>query len=371
MKNLIIYFIKTLSLKEIKTIVLLFLQKAITIIIFLYLIVFFESCHKNAISKLKGQNDTVYSALTDTGLTTSGATIVHSMVTDTTIHLSFKASAPIMLTDAHDILITGITTSRITMFGCSNITIKKCKIGPNPASGINISYCTNINIDSCYITKVSTGVYAGDSQGISVTNCQAINMMGPYPEGQFVQFKKVSGGGNRVSFNKFENILGESYTEDGVSMYACNGLPGDPIVIESNWLRGGGPSKSGGGIMLGDGGGSNQIAKNNFLVDPGQYGMAVSGGTYMSIINNTVYAKSQSFTNCGLYYRNYSGPPSSNVVITKNTVSFTNSGNQLNNLYLGPGDPAPMGWNANPYDAALDETLLPQSIVAASIFRSQ
>jgi len=37
----------------------------------------------------------------------------------------------------------------------------------------------------------------------------------------------------------------------------------------------------GGGIMLGDGGGSNIVAKNNILVDPGQYGMAVSGGSYM------------------------------------------------------------------------------------------
>jgi hypothetical protein len=195
-------------------------------------------------------------------------------------------------------------------------------------------------------------------------------MMGPFPEGQFVQFKNVSGGGNRVSFNKFENILGESYTEDAISMYECNGSASDPILIESNWLRGGGPSLSGGGIMLGDGGGSYQIAKNNFLVDPGQYGMAVSGGANMSIVNNTVYGKSQSFTNVGLYYRNYSGPPSSAITIAKNAVNFTNSTNTLNNLYLGPGDPAPIGWGANVYNAQLSETILPDNIVSASIFIS-
>jgi len=350
---------------------LVFLVGSFKIFAFLSLISVFDSCRKEAANKFKGSNDTTYTALTDTGSNTPGATMVSSMFIDTVLNLSFTASAPIMLSNAHDIVIRGISTSRITLFNCSNITIKKCKIGPNSQSGINISYCTNINIDSCYISNVSTGVYAGDSQMISVTNCQAKNMLGPFPEGQFVQFKKVSGGGNKVSFNKFENILGQSYTEDAVSMYACNGLPGDPIVIESNWLRGGGPSKSGGGIMLGDGGGSNMIAKNNFLVDPGQYGMAVSGGTYISIINNTIYAKAQSFTNVGLYYRNYSGPPSFNIVITKNAVNFSNSNNQVNNTLLGPGDPAPKGWNGNFYNAGLDETLLPANIVAGSIFGSQ
>ncbi|MGZ3750602.1 MAG: right-handed parallel beta-helix repeat-containing protein [Mucilaginibacter sp.] len=338
---------------------------------FLLLIAFFISCKKDTNKPKIQKNDTTYAVFSDTGFKSPGAIKVVSMFADTVINLSFTAVNPIMLNNVHNMVIKGIATSRITMFNCSNITVKKCKIGPNLASGIRVSDCTDINIDSCYISNVSTGVYAGDSQGVSVTNCQAINMMGPYPEGQFVQFKKVSGGGNRVSFNKFENILGQSYTEDAVSLYACNGLPSDPIVIESNWLRGGGPSASGGGIMLGDGGGSNQIAKNNFLVDPGQYGMAVSGGTYMSIINNTVYAKSQSFTNCGLYYRNYSGPPSANIVITKNAVNYTNSKNQLNNTYLGPNDPAPMGWNTNVYNAGLSESILPENIVSRSIFPTQ
>ncbi|MFI5163344.1 MAG: right-handed parallel beta-helix repeat-containing protein [Sphingobacteriales bacterium] len=343
-------------------------SRRIGIFILLVFASFIVSCKKEASNKLKKVNDTAYAVLTDTGFKSSGAVMLNSMLADTVRNLSFKASAPIRLSNAHDIIIRGISTASITLYNCSNITIRRCKIGPNKTLGIDISSCTNINIDSCYITQVSTGVYAGYSQRISVTNCQAKNMLGPFPQGQFVQFNMVSGVGNRVNFNKFENVLGQSYTEDAISLYNCNGLPGDPIEIESNWLRGGGPSKSGGGIMLGDGGGSNQVAKNNILVDPGQYGMAVSGGDYMSIINNTVYAKSQPFTNCGLYYRNYFGPPSLNIVITKNDVNFTNSGNQLNNTYLGPGDPAPIGWVANVYKSNLDATILPANVVSGSLF---
>lgn len=265
------------------------------------------------------------------------------MVTDTTINVSFKKSPPINLSNVHDVVVSGIATSRITLFACKNIIVKNCKIGPNSKSGISIEGCTNITIDSCYLYKVSTGIYADDSETIKVIHCQAKNMLGPFPEGQFVQYKGVHGGGNAISFNKFENVLGESYTEDAISTYASSGLPNDPLVIESNWIRGGGPSKSGGGIMLGDGTGSYMVAKNNILVDAGQYGMAVSGGDHMSIVNNTVFAKAQPFTNVGLYYRNYSGPPSISIYIAKNLVNYTNSANQVNTTYLGAGRPATYG----------------------------
>ena len=320
------------------------------------------SCGKEGNSK-KSPGTSNPKGFLDTGSTIIGATIVPEMQSGTITSPSYKASLPVTLNSQHDLVINGIATSNISLIDCNNITIKNCRIGPNSHSGISLVQCTNITIDSCYISQVSTGVYAVDSKTISITHCQAKNMLGPFPEGQFVQFKNVSGGGNRVSFNKFEDVLGESSVEDAISMFESNGLPNDPIMIESNWIRGGGPSHSGGGIMLGDGGGSNMVAKNNILVDPGQYGMAVSGGSYMSIVNNTIYADSQSFTNVGLYYRNYYGSPDANISIAKNLVNFTNSSGVLNNTYLGPGDPAPKGWNTNIYDTGLGESLLPDPIV--------
>ncbi len=120
------------------------------------------------------------------------------------------------------------------------------------------------------------------------------------PRGQMVQFNNVKGGGNSINYNVVENILGQSSPEDAISVYMSNGIVGDPIQVVGNWIRGGGPSGSGGGIMVGDYGGSHILVKDNILVDPGQYGIAISSGTGISIKNNKIYAKQQSFTNVGL-----------------------------------------------------------------------
>ena len=339
--------------------------------LFCSLLISITSCKKNAdpVSPPTKDSTALHAALSDTGNNIIGATMLTSMSVGLQLNPQFKSSPPIALYSQHNVVISGLALTNISLYNCTDITIKNCMIGPGMQLGINIQQCSHIVVDSCYLYKVPTGVYATDSQAISITNCQAENMLGPFPEGQFVQFKNVTGAGNRVSFNKFQNILGESDTEDAISMYNSNGLPDDPIVIESNWIRGGGPSLSGGGIMLGDGGGSNMIAKDNILVDPGQYGMAVSGGSYMSIINNTIYAKEQSFTNVGLYYRNYSGPPSQYIRIAKNAVNYINSKGLQNDTYLGPGDSSPMGWTTNSYNAGLTETILPGSIVSGLIFK--
>ena len=245
--------IKTINVPPLSRIAILF---SLSLILALLI-----SCKKDT---KKPENPAPSLSGLDTGSNAIGATRAEKMFTYTDINMSFYTSAPLNLSNVHDTVINGISTTRITLFACQNITIKNCKIGPNTKSGISIENCTNITIDSCYIFKVSTGVYAGDSETIKVVNCQGLNMLGPYPEGQFVQFNNVRGGGNKISYNKFENIPGESNTEDAISIYGCNGLPNDLIVVESNWIRGGGPSKAGGGVMLGDGTGSYMVAKKQF-----------------------------------------------------------------------------------------------------------
>jgi parallel beta helix pectate lyase-like protein len=333
--------------------------------VFLFTIVFFTlSCSKSPVTR---PNNT--GGGSDTG---SGSTQVPlSTALDTTIApgagpnpaIKYTTSPAITLNGGHDMVISGIITPSITLNNCYNITIKNCKIGPNKLTGIQTDACSNIHIDSCYITQVSTGVYALNSQGVSVTNCQALNMQGPFPKGAFVQFDGCSGGGNRVNYNKFQNIFGQSLPEDAISMYKSSGLDSDPIQIFGNWIRGGGPSLTGGGIMLGDQGGSDIIAEGNKLVDPGQYGMAVSGGTNMTIVGNSIYAKAQSFTNVGLYYWNQSGQPSSNVTIGGNRVNFTSGKYGINNTFLAPGNTTPTGWDTNILNAAIGESLLPANII--------
>lgn len=280
----------------------------------------------------------------------------------------YVVTKPITLTGAKNITIRGDsinggTVPCITLNNCTNIRITHCKLINSKTLGIYITGCTYIHIDSSFVGNVSTGVYAVNSKSIQVQYNQMKNMQGPFPRGAFVQFDNVSGGDNRVTGNKLENILGQSYPEDAISMYKSNGLPTDNIYITNNWIIGGGPSKSGGGIMLGDNGGSYQVAESNILVNPGQYGMAVSGGTHMQITGNEIYGKAQSFTNVGLYYWNQSGLPSSSITINNNKVNFTSGTYGINNSYIGSGNATPTGWSTNIWNASINASMLPANII--------
>jgi parallel beta helix pectate lyase-like protein len=353
------------------------MPRIITFIALLTGIILFTSCEgghneSSQTDSVKAKPlDTPRNGYIDTGSKTIGATIVKSLLADKATPGDFKHSGPLRLTHKHDTVIEGIHVSSILLVDCNNVTIKNCLLGPGASRAISLATCTNIHIDNCYIRWVPTAIYVEDCQGISVTHCQALNMVGPYPQGQFVQFKRVHGGGNRISFNRIRNEMGLSYPEDAISMYMSSGLPDDPIVIEGNWIRGGGPSKSGGGIMLGDAGGANIVARNNILVDPGQYGMAVSGGSYMSIVNNTVYGKTQPFTSTGIYYKNYTKQASIHITIAKNAVNFTNAKNKTANTFLDPAASAPKGWHTNMYDVKLDSNILPAHIVSESLLKKK
>ena len=294
--------------------------------------------------------------------------VVASAQTNSNFVYKVKLASPISLTGARNLTISGDSINGgsvpcISLINCTNIRITHCKLVNSKTLGINLSNCTGIMVDSNYVANVSTGVFAVDSKSIQVEYNQMQNMQGPYPKGAFVQFDNVSSTYNRVSHNRFENIPGASYPEDAISMYKSNGTAADPIVITDNWIRGGGPSKTGGGIMLGDNGGSYQTATYNTLVNPGQYGMAVSGGTNMQISGNKIYSKAQSFSNVGLYYWNQSGLPSSAITISGNRVNFSSQQYGLNNFYLGSGNTAPTGWSSNVYDPTLNATTLPNTII--------
>jgi hypothetical protein len=179
-----------------------------------------------------------------------------------------------------------------------------------------------------------------------------------------VQFNNVNGAGNSVTNNKGEDILGQSQSEDAISMYQSNGTAASPIMISGNWIRGGGPSSSSGGIMLGDEGGSYLTAENNILVNPGEYGMAIAGGDHNSILNNTIYGASQSFTNVGLYVNSINGHTVTNSTVTGNKVLFYNSSNYVNSCWLAPGTTTPSGWSTtNIWSTILTPAILPSVII--------
>jgi hypothetical protein len=248
---------------------------------------------------------------------------------------------------------------------CHDIHITQCYLQNSSTVGIYLINCYNITIDYNFITNVSTGVYVENSPGggIVVNYNQFRNMNGPLPRGQFVQFNTVSGAGLSISYNKCENILGSSYPEDAINLYMSSGTSDSPIQVVGNWIRGGGPSSTGGGIMVGDNGGSYEYIANNILVNPGQYGISIAGGDHNSIVNNQVYASKQSFTNVGLYVWGQSGYSVTNATVNGNSVNWTNSAGQANGSWLAPGESTPSGWSSNNWNAGITTSILPTTIL--------
>jgi hypothetical protein len=251
----------------------------------------------------------------------------------------------------------------IKLTNCSDIVIQYCKLGPSKNEGIYLYNCKNITVSYCSMEDISTGVSAVESRGIKVIYNDVKNVKGPYPRGQMVQFDAVYGNGNSISFNVCENILGQSNPEDAISLFKSNGTEADPIQVIGNWIRGGGPSRSGGGIIAGDYGGSFITIENNILVDPGQYGIAITSGHHITIKDNKIYAKKQPFTFWGLMaYIQYPIATHSNTMMN-NEVNFKNKDGLLRNMWNDGKSGDINGWHSNTYNPNLSDSILPEIII--------
>ena len=143
----------------------------------------------------------------------------------------------------------------ITLTNCDNIIIRYNVLENCGGLGIYISGGSNITVFNNFIQQVSSGIYVtGGQGGMKIIFNDLKNMLGPFPRGQLAQFNQCNGPDNLISFNTLLNVMGESYSEDNISLFMSNGQPSSPIMVEGNYMIGGGPSASGGGIMLSDNG---------------------------------------------------------------------------------------------------------------------
>ena len=284
---------------------------------------------------------------------------------------TYKASAPIVWEGVNDKTISSLEINNpgghcIKLSNCSNITIRNCKLGPSKGEGVFLSNCTNITVTYCTMDSVESGVVADIGSGIKVTYNNVKNVLGPMPRGQMVQFGNVNGSGNCINYNNGENILGQSHPEDEISLYMCNGTAQDPIQVVGNWIRGGGPSGSGGGIMTGDMGGSYILVQDNILINPGQYGITIASGQHITNKNNKIYSKRLPFSNVGLSaYRQYPIDTYANT-ISDNEVNFTSKDGVLNNMWNAGNAGDVLGWDTNKYNQNLTESVLPSKIIGAN-----
>lgn len=290
---------------------------------------------------------------------------------------AYTKSSPIKYVGKKDFVIDGLEISSsgneisIALYDCENVIIKNCKFGPSPlARAIHLEKCKNVTIIDCTFENVQTGLRASLSQGIKFEHNDVTNLVGPLKGanelGIMAQFVEVSGAGNSISYNACENFLGDSSTEDIINLWMSNGTQQSPIVVRGNWLRGGGDSDSGGGILIGDGGGSYQIAEDNILVDPGQYGIGIAGGHNMTLRNNKVFAKKQYFTNVGMsicnWYEKETGQ-SHTITVENNILNYTNKGGFVHNWWYHSSMPTVKGKDTNKHDPNMTASILPGQII--------
>lgn len=242
-----------------------------------------------------------------------------------------QSSGPIRVSD-DDVVIENLHITNphgdcVHIGGSANVTIRNSTIGPCGGNGIYITDSADVTVVGNYITESARGVLAHRSETIKV-NENAFAFTGR----NFVQFDKVNGPGSSISGNRGANELGGSNAEDLISLYQSNGTSGSPIRIANNHLKDGGPSSSGSGIMLGDGGGSHQVAEGNVLVDPGQVGIGVAGGDDMRIVGNRIYSSAHHWSNVAMYAAGFSAS-CGDVEIVGNHVDWTAAGGYQNGFW--------------------------------------
>ncbi len=292
----------------------------------------------------------------------------------------YTASSPISLSQKSNVVIegksftAGTNGASIVLTDCSNIKIRNCNFKlTSGIIGVQLKNCTNVEINGNHFENFSSGVYAVSCKGGINVHCNSFkNIAGTRPRGQIVQFNGCSGAGNRVNYNTLDHTMGAGNPEDLINMYATSGTIVDPIQIIGNNLRGGGPSTTGGGIMVGDNGGHDIIVSDNNLVDPGQYGIGVPAGYNITVKNNKIYAKQQSFTNVGLYVglsgEIAAGFPcsGSTIRIEGNQVNWTSKTGGKNGWYNCSCCPGVVLVNNN-FNAPITSSILPASLSLNSI----
>jgi parallel beta-helix repeat protein len=215
----------------------------------------------------------------------------------------------------------------VSIFYGSNFSVTNNSVKNTKSQAIKAQGLSNVLIQNNTLTAVQSGVYVAAASGVTVEKNNLSHIQGT-PRANFVQFNNVSGGANKIACNiGYQDDYGTKNSldsiEDTISLYRSNGTASQPILVVGNKVKGGGPSSTGSGIMLGDSGGSYIVARDNVVVNPAGGGIMVSGGTQISVENNKVYAQYTPLVNNALAVWNYN----TNGVVCD---SITVKGNQTN-----------------------------------------
>jgi len=253
----------------------------------------------------------------------------------------------------------------IRLTDCHNIVLRENSLVGAVGNAIELYACSDITVIDNLMGGVATGVYAQECTGnIIVERNDSYGINGPLPRGQMVQLNSCSGAGYRIARNVCDNPVGESGAEDIINLHDSTGTQDSPIMVIGNWIRGGGPSDSGGGILVGDNGGRYYLVADNILVDPGQYGLGIAGGRDAKILNNLVYSAQQPYSNIGLYVWNQYAPKKcGNHEIRGNKVNWTSANGEPGPAWNAEDCGVVDGWDDNDWNADIGPDILPEQIL--------
>lgn len=244
--------------------------------------------------------------------------------------------------------------------GCDNLVIEGRTfkdLGPD-VEAIHLENCNNVTIRANDFARVSQGITVLDSTNVRIEWNRYLDILGPHARvgkhrANFVQLVRVRQG--VIAHNKGKG----GDTEDIVSMYESGGTASSPFIIEYNHFEGTNwTSTSGSGIALGDGSSSYSIARNNILLNVGQVGVFIAGGTNHKILDNIVYGERRTSSNVGLYVWNQSSSSCSGHEVARNRVWWRNAAGASNPSWNAGNCGTVSGWSSNEWNASLDPATL-------------
>jgi len=274
----------------------------------------------------------------------------------------------------HGILSDGSENVSLMNLTFENIAPDYCQnsyaCGQNEGA-IMFTNSENIQVRFSNFTNVASGIRFKHSTGpLVVSHNEALN-----PGRNFFQCDNCEGAGIRINRNSMIRTaqFGDTILEDWINLYQSEGYSHNWIQVKDNRARGHSNSDSGSFIMLGDGGGKYQEAKDNIGVNPGQVGIGASGGEHIKVTNNIMFGENWVESNVAYYSANYSGLPDYTCndhifpgpgISTPNKANWTNSNGQLERAHAtGNGQ-------CGITNAAIQDSIIYDSNIKASIWNT-
>ncbi|MEM6459102.1 MAG: right-handed parallel beta-helix repeat-containing protein [Planctomycetota bacterium] len=278
--------------------------------------------------------------------TPSGPVVLRGQRGVTLAHLRIDADPSIRLIDCFDVTVTGCDLRSVRADGGGGLRVLNSYVHDSEHPGVHLDGVDGALIQGNRFERVASGVYAHRGGGVRVVGNVGIDMLGPMPRGQLVQFDQTAGPGQAITHNLLVNRRGRSVAEDGINLFKAHGTAGSPILVAHNELHGDpdhgsdGFSRSGSGIMLGDAGGSHQLARHNAVYNAGQVGIGVAGGGHITVDDNLVLGQRSDVANVGVYaWHLYPGANAGPVTITRNRAAWINAEGKANPFWNGGGFP--------------------------------